>query len=604
MKKFPVDIVYLWCDSSDNTWLSKKNDALKAYAEPLNQDAVNYCRFVNNDELKYSLRSLEKYAPWINNIYIVTDNQVPKWLDTNNPKIHIVNHSEILPDDALPTFNSVAIETGLHKIPGLAEHFLYANDDMFFGAPVSKDFFFSAEGKPIFRFSKRKIINKKYKHLYGYTISRAYCLIKEKFGKSIANFPHHNIDAYRKSDIEKCYQEFRDEFEKTARQKFREKDCIQRSIFGYYSIAQGLAEGKVTNNFCARCKAYFSKNPLESILIELTATKFKKVDKIKACLFCFNDSLKTTNEDRYKMQEYLQKEFSKPSEFEKPSNKVSQILICYHKDFDYIKNEVCEPIQVGAEIVENDLGILKDNTGVNISAKNKNYCELTALYWQWKNSTADYVGLMHYRRLFDLGSSGVRWYNGFPSDTASVLNLSQAALEDAMGNCDVVVPMKRVVQQAPTAYEYYRKRHYISDLDRTLEIINEKYPQFYETAVEVLKNNNELYLYNMFISTKEFLNDYAAWLFDILETLEGEIQSEVETRDTFQQRVYGFLSERLFTVYIEYCKKQGMRIKEVPVVYCEMNKKRYEVFQFRTKVYRILTKLGIRRPHWKEQYGV
>ncbi|MDE6138381.1 MAG: DUF4422 domain-containing protein, partial [Candidatus Gastranaerophilales bacterium] len=124
------------------------------------------------------------------------------------------------------------------------------------------------------------------------------------------------------------------------------------------------------------------------------------------------------------------------------------------------------------------------------------------------------------------------------------------------------------------------------------------------TAVDVLKNTKELYLYNIFISSKEFLDEYASWLFEILGTLESEIQSEVLSRDTFQQRVYGFLSERLFTVYVEYCKKQGIKYIEVPTVYCETKLKRYNVFMFRTKLYKILTKLGIRRPHWKEQYGV
>ncbi|MBQ4155961.1 MAG: glycosyltransferase, partial [Clostridia bacterium] len=75
--------------------------------------------------------------------YIVTASQIPNWLDVTNSRIKIVNHDQILPKDVLPTFNSVAIETALHRIPDLAEHFLYANDDMFFGANVDKNFFFS-----------------------------------------------------------------------------------------------------------------------------------------------------------------------------------------------------------------------------------------------------------------------------------------------------------------------------------------------------------------------------------------------------------------------------------------------------------------------------
>lgn len=601
VENFPVDIVYLWCDSSDDNWRQKKNDELKKYGKELDNDSVGDCRFINNDELKYSLRSLEKYAPWINNIFIVTDNQVPHWLDTTNPKIHIVNHSEILPQDALPTFNSVAIEMALHKISGLSEHFLYANDDMFFGRPVEKSFFFNDKGYPIFRFSKRKIINKPYKHLYGYTISQAYKRIEKMYGKSCAYFPHHNIDAYRKSDIEKCYQVFKDDCEKTMRQKFREPECIQRSTFGYYSIANGVGEFKVVDNLLKKLTA---QNGLDSLLIELKQSKFKLLEKYNPGLFCINDRLQTTNEERIAMKDYMDKKFCAQSSFEKNRDKDVEIVVCYHKEFDLVQSDAAKPVQVGASLSNLDLGISKDNSGENISEKNPYYCELTALYQLWKNSTADYVGLMHYRRLLDLNCGNVRWYNQFPQNIVELLGLTKAHVNSLMADYDIILPMKRVIQQAPTAYEYYKKRHYISDMDRTLEIIKEKFPQVYDTAVDVMKNSKELYLYNIFISSKEFLNDYSAWLFEILETLEKEIQPEVLSRDTFQQRVYGFLSERLFTIYVEYRKKQGLRFKETPTVYCETRLKRYNVFMFRTKIYKILTKLGIKRPHWKEQYGV
>ena len=189
IKKFsiddnPIDIVYLWCDSSDENWRQKKNEELEKYGKSLDNDSVGECRFVDNDELRYSLRSLEKFAPWINNIFIVTDKQVPEWLDVNNPKIRIIDHTQILPSEALPTFNSMAIETVLHKIPNLSEHFLYANDDMFFGNFVDKTFFFNEDGTPIFRFSKRRIIKKLYRRLYGYTIAKAYKMVKNTIGKS------------------------------------------------------------------------------------------------------------------------------------------------------------------------------------------------------------------------------------------------------------------------------------------------------------------------------------------------------------------------------------------------------------------------------------
>lgn len=604
MKNYPVDIVYLWCDSSDDLWRAKKNEELHKFGKSTDNDTVGDCRFLNNDELKYSLRSLEKYAPWINNIYIVTDNQIPQWLNIKNPKIKIVDHKDILPEEALPLFNSIAIETALHKIPGLSEHFLYSNDDMFFGKPVDKSFFFNEEGLPIVRFSKRKIINRKYRHSYGYTISAMNNLIKEKFGKSFPYFPHHNIDSYRKSDLEACYEDFQAEYEKTAKQKFRQNDCIQRSIWGYYSIAHNSAIPKIVNNLAAKISDLINKKSQDSMMFVLKEKKLSKIRRVKPYLFCLNDSSDTNNEDRIAMKEFLESEFPQQSEFELKQEKDVQIDVCYHKEFDIVQSDAAHPVHVGAELSEVNLGIDKDNTGDNISVKNPYYCELTALYHLWKNSGASYKGLMHYRRLLDLNCGNTRWYNQFPSNIVDVLGLNKQKVNMLMQHYDIILPMKRVIQQAPSAYEYYKKRHYISDMDRTLEIIKEKSPHIYDTAVDVLKNTKELYLYNIFISSKEFLDEYASWLFEILGTLESEIQSEVLSRDTFQQRVYGFLSERLFTVYVEYCKKQGIKYIEVPTVYCETKLKRYNVFMFRTKLYKILTKLGIRRPHWKEQYGV
>ena len=100
-----------------------------------------------NQELKYSLRSLEKYAPWINKVYIVTNGQIPKWLNLDNPRVKIVTHDQIMPKYALPTFNSMAIEANLAHIPDLSEKFLYSNDDTFFGNNATPSFFFSKDGK-------------------------------------------------------------------------------------------------------------------------------------------------------------------------------------------------------------------------------------------------------------------------------------------------------------------------------------------------------------------------------------------------------------------------------------------------------------------------
>ncbi|XP_058462083.1 N-acetylglucosamine-1-phosphotransferase subunits alpha/beta isoform X2 [Malaya genurostris] len=138
-----IDVVYTWVNGSDERFLDK----IAQYSETLDK-----ARYDDKNELKYSLRSLEKFAPWIRHVYIVTNGQVPFWLDLDNTKVHLVQHTDIVDDDTvLPTFSSSAIETLIHRIPGLSENFLYLNDDIFLGAPLFPDDLLTlSEGVKIF----------------------------------------------------------------------------------------------------------------------------------------------------------------------------------------------------------------------------------------------------------------------------------------------------------------------------------------------------------------------------------------------------------------------------------------------------------------------
>lgn len=142
----PIDAVYTWVDDSDPAWRTRRARARASEESELHPTAVSASRFENHDELRYSLRSLQAYAPWIRHIYLVTDSQIPAWLRDEHPGLTVVDHRDILPAEALPTFNSHCIETALHHIDGLAEHFLYFNDDVFLGEPVTPDHFFTPDG--------------------------------------------------------------------------------------------------------------------------------------------------------------------------------------------------------------------------------------------------------------------------------------------------------------------------------------------------------------------------------------------------------------------------------------------------------------------------
>ncbi len=143
-----VDVVYTWVDGSDPDWQAAFQQTKNTYTKSVVKDAQGVERFRNRDELKYSLRSIHRFAPFVTHIYIVTFNQRPSWL-ADHPMITVVDHRDIFLDAGdLPTFNSQAIEANLHHIHGLNECYMYFNDDVFLGAPVSKRSFFSRRGKP------------------------------------------------------------------------------------------------------------------------------------------------------------------------------------------------------------------------------------------------------------------------------------------------------------------------------------------------------------------------------------------------------------------------------------------------------------------------
>jgi len=148
----PVDAVYTWVNGADLAWQERFCRTRVAVSRgdvipDMHPTAASRSRYADHDELRYSLRSLEMYAPWVRHVFLVTDQQVPAWLVEAHPRLTVIDHRDILPDRYLPTFNSHAIETALHLIPGLAEHFIYFNDDVLLGARVTPGHFFTPDGK-------------------------------------------------------------------------------------------------------------------------------------------------------------------------------------------------------------------------------------------------------------------------------------------------------------------------------------------------------------------------------------------------------------------------------------------------------------------------
>ena len=144
--RFPVDAVYLWVDGHEPAWQERRELRARSMSQTPAGDALSPVRFEQSDELRYSLRSLVRYAPWIRRIFIVTDQQRPAWLLEDPGTLDLVDHRDILPLDHLPTFNSHAITAAVHRIDDLADRFLLFNDDMLLGRPVDPEDFFFANG--------------------------------------------------------------------------------------------------------------------------------------------------------------------------------------------------------------------------------------------------------------------------------------------------------------------------------------------------------------------------------------------------------------------------------------------------------------------------
>lgn len=307
-----IDLVYLWVDGNDPKWVAKRNAYMGL---PGNSQEYNAGRYANNDELKYSLRSIEKYAPWIRKIFIVTDNQVPEWLDTSNPKIQIVDHTEIMPPECLPCFNSVVIEHHLHKIPGLSEHFLFSNDDTFINQPVTPETFFGEDWLPKIMmrrkfFRKQRIwiqekIFRKPLNSYQQTIKNAALLVEKKYGTFYGGRPHHNIDAYLKSSVQHTFEMFRKEINAMASHHIRSREDIQRILYSYTALAEGKG------HLC-----YVHRE--HSLRLNIHRRKYYKIfERYNPVLFCVNDSEHANNDDRKRAVAFLSELFPEKSQFEK-----------------------------------------------------------------------------------------------------------------------------------------------------------------------------------------------------------------------------------------------------------------------------------------------
>ena len=266
-----IDIVVLWVDGNDPAWQAEKDN----YAPKKTNDSNAANRFRDWGLMPYWFRAIEAFAPWVRTVHFVTWGHLPPFLNTDNPRLHIVRHEDYMPPEALPCFNSCALEMNLHRIKGLAEHFIYLNDDVFLTRPMKAgDFFDEKTGLPCSQFGEMPsylkgtisahevaiardigIINKWFpkkdvsvREYFGKYCSRAYpfsenvrnLLMKLAFPGYYAGFRYFHVGAaYRRSTFEEIWEKEPELLWQTTMQKFRNLNCVNQYLALWWQMASG-----------------------------------------------------------------------------------------------------------------------------------------------------------------------------------------------------------------------------------------------------------------------------------------------------------------------------------------------------------------------------
>ena len=302
---YPVDVVFTWVDGSDPNFIAIKNKFMKKNSsEFLPEDAIRDNRWADNGELLQSIQSVKTYAPWVRNIYVVVGMfQVPSWYPENHKDVIFVDHSEVFGKnvDTLPVFNSHAIEANIWRIPGLSEHFIYFNDDMFLGKPLTKDDFFADNGQKFILYTDKPIqigyINREYE-TYLSARQNTGNLFNELFGQRSRPLTYHFSRPLLKSVCKKSWDHptlFK-YLNDTSKSRFRDHDDVAPiELFSLHGLETGRAEvGFMSDNFNTGI-------PTVSHLIRSA----KKLSNGTYSMYCINDSTAEKTDDFTTIYTYI-----------------------------------------------------------------------------------------------------------------------------------------------------------------------------------------------------------------------------------------------------------------------------------------------------------
>ena len=302
---YPVDIVIPWVDSSDPDWRRERDSFLNRTETDVAMDASE-ARFRDGGTLKYVLRGIDRYMPWVRTVHFVTWGHLPEWLDKDAEGLHIVNHRDYIPHAYLPTFSSHTIELNMHRIPGLAEHFIYFNDDMLPLRPLQRQDFFinglpadfavetSLTGRYVHslagvmlsnasvinqNFSKRKVMREhfgKWFH-YRYGINQFKTLLLLVWPRFADFSNNHTANPYLKTTFSQVWEKENELLDTVCRHRFRQMDDVNQWLMRDWQLISGKFVPKSTNT----AKVFVIADDLSEIQRALDEKKYQ--------IICIND---------------------------------------------------------------------------------------------------------------------------------------------------------------------------------------------------------------------------------------------------------------------------------------------------------------------------
>jgi len=346
----PIDVVIPWVDDSDPAWRAERDKYLRR-GSPKKHKLRNFDngadRFRSWDNLEYIFRGLEKYMPWVRKIHLVTNGQLPSWLNLAHPKLNFVKHSDYIPTEFLPTFNSHTIELNLHRIPDLAERFIYFNDDTFVIRPMKpSDFFSVKEGLPRDQFGLWRVKTVKYNSILPHVCLNNMAVLNQNFKqrqvlreqraklydprngltcitltalmsiishKHFANILfHHMPAAFLKQTFKDVWAAEPDILANTSAQKFRSKDDVSQYLIRAWQMLSGNFEPR---NFVAHGEHFTYLTKDFSLLTQAIRSQQLRGRRLE--MFCVSDEkIKDFERAKFEINAALEQHLSKVSAFE------------------------------------------------------------------------------------------------------------------------------------------------------------------------------------------------------------------------------------------------------------------------------------------------